>query len=119
MTDQLPEDLVDHEAPDGTPTGAHARKHSGKVYCWHPDGKGGWVAIEWTRQDDNWYPDDQLFKQHPGHDIPARDVGVIARVCGELVSGTNDPRCAPSAEIRAWAAAQPEETPEADMPDPT
>lgn len=117
VTDELPDSLIDHTAPPGTPMGVHATAVSAPVYCWHPQDDGSWEAVRWERRPGGWYADDQLLEHHPGHKDPARDPGVIVAICG-LVSAHNNPRGGPHPRIRAWGETQGQR-PEGEMPDPT
>jgi len=100
MPEQLPEEMLDPASPPGVPTGVQSQ--AADVYCWHPDGQGGDVAVRWEHRPEGYMADDRLSEQHPGHNEPARDVGVIAAMCGP-VTATNHPGVNPLriAQVRA------------------
>lgn len=99
MPGELPPEMVG-PAPSGTPTGI--RSKAADVYCWHPDKHGAWAAVRWEHLPHGYVADDRLEQQHPGHNVPARDPGVIAGICGH-VTASDHPNVNPGRIEQAYA----------------
>lgn len=66
---ELPEELVDPDAPAGTPSQQHIAANAAPVWCAH--------GVRWQPVKVGWVADDALSSEHRGHDHPAVDVGSI------------------------------------------
>ena|ERR1700754_2914728 len=67
MSSELPEEMMDPDAPPGTPTQEQSR--AAPVWCAH--------GVRWANTDSGYVADDALAGPHLGHNDPARDAGAI------------------------------------------
>jgi len=85
---ELPEEMLDPDAPPGTPRAEQSK--AAPVYCRH--------GVRWSHQPKGYVADDAPDPTHPGHTIPARDVGAIPQTCQPTTVW--DPADKPAAVLR-------------------
>jgi hypothetical protein len=68
MSEQ-PEEMLEPNAPAGTPVQEQVAKNAGDVWCAH--------GVRWTFADVGYVADDALNSEHLGHNDPAMEAGAI------------------------------------------
>lgn len=66
---EQPDELLDDDAPPGTPVQEQVARHAADVWCVH--------GVRWQATDAGYVADDALNSKHLGHDDPAQDAGAI------------------------------------------
>jgi hypothetical protein len=69
---EQPEEMLDPDAPAGTPVQRQVARNAAPVWCAH--------GVRWSPTDVGYVADDALNSVHHGHDVPALEVGAIP--CG-------------------------------------
>mgnify|MGYP003576656663 CR=1 FL=1 len=64
-----PEELLDPDAPPGTPVQHQVADSAAPVWCSH--------GVRWEATKGGRVADDAMLSKHRGHDVPAQDVGAI------------------------------------------